>query len=63
MRRATGDEETWTYAYYIGGGFLNWLNLSDEDPQYGLGKQKRLIVVFKGDVVQSSKFTQEIPQQ
>lgn len=63
LRRAAGDEETWTYAYYTGPGLFNWFAVSDEQLQYGLGNQKRLIVVFKGDVVTSTKFTQEIPQQ
>jgi outer membrane protein assembly factor BamE (lipoprotein component of BamABCDE complex) len=66
MRRLTGDEETWTYAHYkgrgLGLGFLDTMGLSDEDLQRGgLGEQKRLVVIFKGDVVQSSKFTQELP--
>jgi outer membrane protein assembly factor BamE (lipoprotein component of BamABCDE complex) len=66
MRRAMVDEETWTYAHYKGRGlglhiFDTW-GLSDEDLQRGAyGTQKRLIVTFKGDVVQSSKFTQELP--
>ena len=64
LRKATTDEETWTYAYYTGPGyFFYWLGASDDDLQYGLGKQKRLIVVFKGDVVKSTRFTQEIPLQ
>jgi len=66
MRRLTADEETWTYAHYKGRGlglpFFDTLGLTDEDLQRGgLGSQKRLIVTFKGDVVQSSKFTQELP--
>ena len=63
LRRTTGSEETWTYAYYTGPGFINWFNVSDEQLQYGLGNQKRLVVVFSGDVVKSAKYTQEIPQQ
>ena len=59
------DEEVWTYAYYEGRGaiygFLDMLGLSDTDPQDGPGTQKRLVVSFKGDVVRSAKFTQELP--
>lgn len=66
MRRLTGNEETWTYAHYKGRGvglpFFDTMGLSDEDLQRGgLGTQKRLIVIFKGDVVQSSKYMQELP--
>jgi outer membrane protein assembly factor BamE (lipoprotein component of BamABCDE complex) len=66
LRKETSGEETWTYAYYHGGGYLNWVSwftVPDEDLQYGLGNQKRLVVVFKGDVVKSSVYTQEIPQR
>jgi outer membrane protein assembly factor BamE (lipoprotein component of BamABCDE complex) len=63
LRKETGDEATWTYAYYHGGGLLYWFNTSNEDLQYGTGKQIRLVVVFKGDVVKSSVYTQEIPQR
>lgn len=63
LRIMAGDEETWTYAYYKGPGWFYWINVSDEQLQYGLGNQKRLVVVFKGDVVKSAKFTREIPQQ
>jgi len=63
LKRETAGEETWTYAYYHGGGYLNWFYISDEELQSGQGKQIRLVVVFKGDVVKSSKFTQEIPQR
>lgn len=59
------DEEVWTYAYYEGRGvaygLLDWIGLSDVDPQEGPGRQKRLVVLFKGDVVKSAKFTQELP--
>ena len=59
------DEEVWTYAHYKGRGiginFIDALGMSDEDLQGGLGKQKRLVVIFKGDVVRSAKFTQELP--
>lgn len=61
LRRGTGDEETWTYAYYRGGGFTTWFGLTDEEIQGGIGRQIRLVVDFKGDVVKASKFTQEIP--
>ena len=66
MRKLTGDEETWTYAHYkgrgLGFGLFDTWGLSDEDLQRGgLGSQNRLVVTFKGDVVQSSKFTQELP--
>ena len=64
LRQKTGDEETWTYAYYSGPGYFFWYwNVSDEQLQYGLGDQKRLVLVFKGDEVKSAKFTREIPQQ
>lgn len=63
LRNTTADEETWTYAYYDGPGVLGRWTASSEELQDGLGKQSRLIVVFKGDLVKSSKFTQEIPQR
>jgi len=63
IRRGTEDEETWTYAYYHGPSLVERFRAPDEDLQYGLGKQIRLVVVFKGDVVKSAKFTQEIPQR
>lgn len=64
LRKGTKDEETWTYAFYTGGGMASWFGnwTTDADPQYGLGKQKRLIVVFSGDVVKSSTFKREIPE-
>ena len=64
LRKGGKDEETWTYAYYTGGGMFNWFNnwTTDADPQYGFGKQKRLIVVFSGDVVKSTTFRHEIPE-
>jgi outer membrane protein assembly factor BamE (lipoprotein component of BamABCDE complex) len=64
LRKGGKDEETWTYAYYEGGGMANWFNTwtQDVDPQYGLGKQKRLVIVFSGDVVKSSTFRREIPE-
>ena len=64
MRRTGRDEETWTYAYYTGPGMVRWFNVnnSTEDAQYGRGNQKRLILVFSGDVVKSSTFTREIPE-
>ena len=64
LRQKAGDEETWTYAHYSGPGyFFGYWNVSDEQLQYGLGNQKRLVVTFKGDLVSSAKFTREIPQQ
>ena len=62
LRKGTPQEETWTYAYYNGGGFMSWMTRTSEDLQHGVGKQIRLVVVFNGDVVKASKFTQEIPQ-
>ena len=63
LRSGTPEEEVWTYAYYEGGGLREWLGfgISDEEYQTGLGKQARLVLNFKGDVVRASKFTQEIP--
>jgi len=63
LHRAAADEETWTYAHYTGGGIRSWFTTSNDDLQEGTGRQKRLVVVFKGDVVKSSKYTLEIPQQ
>ncbi len=63
LQRTSADEETWTYAYYRGGGVGSWFFLNDQELQEGTGQQKRLVVVFKGDVVKSSKYTQEIPQK
>ena len=64
MRKGTKEEEIWTYAYYTGPGPVRWLfqNNATEEAQYGRGNQKRLIVVFSGDVVKSSNFTREIPE-
>jgi len=60
----TADEETWTYAHYEGRGMiynvLDIFGLTDADIQ-GQGKQKRLIVTFKDDVVKDSKFIHELP--
>ena len=61
LRKGTPEEEVWTYAYYYGGGLRHWIGVSDEEYQHGLGKQIRLVVEFKADVVRTSKFTQEIP--
>jgi outer membrane protein assembly factor BamE (lipoprotein component of BamABCDE complex) len=62
LRKGTKDEETWTYAYYVGPtGLFTWIQFAREDPQYGLGKQSRLVVMFAGDVVKSANFAQEIP--
>ncbi|MCC7483368.1 MAG: outer membrane protein assembly factor BamE [Burkholderiales bacterium] len=63
IRHASGGEETWTYAYYDGPGFGTYVNTAQEDLQYGLGKQSRLIIVFKGDVVRASRLTREIPHK
>jgi len=65
-RPVAGDEETWTYAYYSGpASWTSWIASTTED-EYGIrsrsGRQVRLVLVFKGDVVKSSKFTQEIPR-
>jgi len=63
LRKGGKEEEIWTYAYYTGPtGLFTWFQYIDEDPQYGLGKQSRLVVVFSGDVVKSSTFTREIPE-
>jgi len=64
LRSRSGDEETWTYAYYRGRGtsaFIDWLGLSDAEEQ-GRGSQKRLTVIFKGDSVKESKFVVELPK-
>ncbi len=62
----SGDEETWTYAYYTGRNlaFDDVFNVfSTVDPEtQGQGSQKRLIVTFKGDVVKASKFAVELPR-
>ena len=61
----TGDEETWTYAYYTGRNlaFDVWDIFGDVDPEtQGQGSQKRLIVTFKGDTVKNSKFAVELPR-
>ena len=62
----SGDEETWTYAYYTGRNlaFDDVFNIfSAVDPEtQGQGSQKRLIVTFKGDVVKASKFAVELPR-
>ena len=64
LRKGTKDEETWTYAYYTGPGPVRWflMNNATEDAQYGRGNQKRLIVVFSGDLVKTATFTREIPE-
>ena len=62
-RRVAQEEEIWTYAYYTSGGWFSSANTSDEDYQYGQGRQVRLVVEFKGDVVKTSTFTQEIPRR
>jgi len=62
LRKGTKEEETWTYAYYTGPtGLFTWIQYVGEDPQYGLGKQTRLVVSFAGDVVKSANFAREIP--
>jgi outer membrane protein assembly factor BamE (lipoprotein component of BamABCDE complex) len=61
----SADEETWTYAYYVGRnlGFDVWDMFGGADPEtQGQGSQKRLIVTFKGDVVKDSKFAVELPR-
>ena len=67
LRRVSDGTETWTYAFYDGPGVLTgWISSTTED-EYGIrsqsGRQARLVVQFKGDVVQSAKYTQEIPQR
>jgi outer membrane protein assembly factor BamE (lipoprotein component of BamABCDE complex) len=58
----TGDEETWTYAYYAGRFFYD-MGFGEYDPEtLGQGSQKRLIVTFQGDVVKNSKFAVELPK-
>ena len=61
----SGDEETWTYAYYEGRNaaynLMHMLGLRDAETTQAVGKQKRLIVVFKGDVVKDSVFREELP--
>ena len=61
----SGDEETWTYAYYTGRNLAFYVFdiFRDVDPEtQGQGSQKRLIVTFKGDVVKASKFAVELPR-
>ena len=62
FRRGPADEESWIYAYYDRPMFY-WPDTTSEDFQYGLGRQTRLVVEFRGDVVKSSTFTLEIPQR
>src|SRR5262245_16001468 len=64
LRKGNNQEETWTYAFYTGPGLIRWIhvNNSTEEAQYGRGNQKRLVVVFSGDVVKSSNFSVEIPE-
>ena len=59
-----GDEETWTYAYYVGKFFYSYsIGFGDGDPEtQGQGDQKRLVVTFKGDVVKDSRFAVELPK-
>ena len=66
-RRVSDGAETWTYAYYSGPAvWTSWISSTTED-EYGIrsqsGRQARLVVQFKGDVVQSANYTQEIPQR
>jgi|SRR5687767_11603452 outer membrane protein assembly factor BamE (lipoprotein component of BamABCDE complex) len=62
--RGSKDEETWTYAYYAGRNWafkiVDMLGFTDTDEDQG--RQKRLVVDFKGDVVRAAKFTQELPE-
>ena len=67
LRRVAGGVETWTYAYYDGPAvWTSWISSTTED-EYGIrtqsGRQARLVLVFKGDVVQSAQYTQEIPER
>ena len=61
--RGSKDQETWTYAYYEGRNWgykiVDMMGFTDADETQG--KQKRLVVDFKGDVVRAAKFTQELP--
>ncbi len=62
--RKAGDDDVWTYAYYLGRSpalyVMDTLGFTDADMQ-GQGKQKRLVITFKGDVVKDSKFVEELP--
>ena len=51
------DVDTWTYSYYKGGSFANWFQ---SDPTSGQ-QQKSLVVTFKGDVVATAKYRQDLP--
>ena len=60
----TGDEDMWTYSYYEGSGvgyeFRKLFGGYDPNNPNG-GRQKRLVVTFKGDTVKASNFKQEFP--
>ncbi|MSQ72194.1 MAG: outer membrane protein assembly factor BamE [Betaproteobacteria bacterium] len=61
-----GDDDVWTYAYYEGGGFgyesRKLFGQFDRNNPTG-GRQKRLVVTFKGDSVKEAHFRQELPLQ
>ena len=60
----TGDEDSWTYSYYEGSGigheFRKVFGGVDPNNPNG-GRQKRLVVTFKGDTVKNANFKQEFP--
>ena len=60
----TGDEDLWTYSYYEGSGvgheFRRLFGSYDPNNPNG-GRQKRLVITFKGDIVKTSNFKQEFP--
>jgi outer membrane protein assembly factor BamE (lipoprotein component of BamABCDE complex) len=58
------DEDTWTYAYYKGGGasatVKGWFGMADPINPFE-AQQMSLVVVFKGDTVKEARFRQELP--
>lgn len=60
----SGDEDTWTYAYYesngMGGEVRRWFGNIDINNPNG-GHQKRLVITFKGDTLKAADFKQEFP--
>jgi outer membrane protein assembly factor BamE (lipoprotein component of BamABCDE complex) len=67
LMRKSLDEETWTYAYYVGKTMLGYTitdMFTEYDPEtMDQGSQKRLIVTFKGDIVKESKYAVELPRR
>ncbi len=59
-----GEEDTWTYAYYKGGGMgveiRKWFGKSSLINPNG-EQQKSLVVTFTGDSVKDARFKQELP--